>query len=354
VGAATYLFLRRVTRDGWRSYLATIAVAIGTMILPFSTLFFGHTLAAAALFVAFLMAVRWRHSDARSRPWYFCRLGAALGFAVVTEYPAVLAAVPIFLYALVPRRSEPGKHLPAASIAALLAGGVLPLTLYLAYNTICFGGPFSVGYAHEATAVFRETHATGVLGMKFPRPEVLYYLTLHPIRGLFLQSPVLLASIAGLYLMARSAEWRLEALLVSLIVVAFLLMNAAFAWWWGGWTFGPRHLIPTLWFLAVPLVFLPRRLSPTIAFLVVLSAVQMGIATASNPLVPDLAAKQIDQHGIASVFSPSPIFDQCLPMLGRQEYANNLGRLVGLPGAASLLPLVAAWIGVTALVRRWA
>jgi 4-amino-4-deoxy-L-arabinose transferase-like glycosyltransferase len=351
-GAMVFAFLFRITGDTWQSYLATIGIALGTMVLPFSTLLFGHTLAAACLLAAFLMAVGWRRSSQPAGARYFAALGFLLGFAILTEYTAALGAVPVLLYLFASGAVEPRRHLSRASGLALLLGFAIPLALYSAYSMACFGSPFTTGYIHEADEAFRATHAVGVVGVSRPRLDVLYYLTLHPIRGIFLQSPVLLASVAGLAVMAMRREWRAEALLVSLIVAAFFLMNAGFGWWWAGWTFGPRLLIPMLWLLALPLAFVSPRLMTVLSSLIAMALVQMMVATAGNPLVSDAAAIQIDQAGIQSMLGPSPIYDQCRPMLMRGEYADNLGRRAGLQNAASLLPLAAAWLVTTVLASR--
>lgn len=351
-GAMLYAFLFRTTGDTWRSYLATISIAVGTMVLPFSTLLFGHTLAAACLLVAFLMAVGWRRSDQPNRVHYFAALGLLLGLAILTEYTAALAAVPVLLYLFVSGAIGPRRRLARSSIAAVLVGFAVPLALYAAYSIACFGSPFTTGYIHEADEAFRATHAVGVVGVSRPRLDVLYYLTFHPIRGIFLLSPVLLVSLAGLAAMASRREWRAEALLVAVIVAAFFLMNAGFGWWWAGWSFGPRLLIPMLWLLALPLVFVSPRLVPVLSILIAASVVQMVVATAGNPLVSDAAAMQIDRAGIQSIFGPSPIYDQCLSMLKRDEYTDNLGYRIGLVNAASLLPLIAAWIVTTVVAGR--
>jgi 4-amino-4-deoxy-L-arabinose transferase-like glycosyltransferase len=351
-GTILYVFLIRITGDGWRSYLATIAVALGTMVLPFSTLLFGHALAAGCLIVAFLMAASWRRSTRPARKVYFAGLGFLLGFAILTEFTAALGAVPILLYVFVSRAGDPRRHLSASSAAALATGFAIPLALYITYSLACFGSPLSTGYTYEADAAFRATHAVGVVGVSRPRLEVLYYLTFHPIRGIFLQSPILLVSLAGLYDMAKHREWRLEALVVGAIVAAFFSLNAGFGWWWAGWTFGPRLLIPMLWFLALPLVFVSPRLMPVLSILILVSTIQMLIPVAGNPLVSDAAAVNINRFGIHRVTGPSPIYQQCLPILQRGEYTDNLGRRAGLQHAASLLPLVAAWVAVTVIARR--
>jgi hypothetical protein len=56
-------------------------------------------------------------------------LGLLLGFAILTEYTAALAAVPVLLYLFTSGAIEPRRRLSRASIAALLLGFALPLAL---------------------------------------------------------------------------------------------------------------------------------------------------------------------------------------------------------------------------------
>jgi len=71
---------------------------------------------------------------------------------------------------------------------------------------------------------------------------------LSPSRGLFVFSPWALLALAALpATAARIAAFPvLRSVLLGL--VAFALVNASYAVWWGGWSFGPRY-----WTEAMPL-----------------------------------------------------------------------------------------------------
>ena len=84
----------------------------------------------------------------------------------------------------------------------------------------------------------------------------LWSITFHPCRGLFLQSPILLLALPG-FLRIPHTFWR-EGAVVLYSMAALLLLNAGYYMGWGGSSFGPRHLIPMLPFLAIPLVFYNR------------------------------------------------------------------------------------------------
>ena len=80
---------------------AAVALGAGTLILPFSTLFFSHVLSAMLAFAAF--AVLWRERAGPPRLLLVAAAGALAGFAIATEYPLGLAAVVLGVYAM--RRS---------------------------------------------------------------------------------------------------------------------------------------------------------------------------------------------------------------------------------------------------------
>jgi hypothetical protein len=178
-------------------------------------------------------------------------------------------------------------------------------------------------------------------GIGWPRLSTLYYITVHPFRGLFVQSPVLLLAFAGFAFMWKIPRWRVECALAAFSLLTFLLVNSSLTLWYGGSTFGPRYLIPMLPFLSLPLSFLPRRWLPLMSALTVISIANMFIATAGNPLVPGFEFRKLLDQGATwiSYFGYSSIYGESLRVLMRGEYARNLGMLVGLRGLSSLVPL---------------
>src|SRR5207302_6400486 len=103
---------------------------------------------------------------------------------------------------------------------------------------------------------------------------------------LYVQCPVLLATLPGYVRLLRERRWRAEGLVAAVSLAALLWMNAGYFVWWAGSSFGPRYLIPALPFQCLPLLFVPRRLAPAAAALAALSVLQMLVVTAADPLVP--------------------------------------------------------------------
>jgi len=180
--------------------------------------------------------------------------------------------------------------------------------------------------------------------LSFPG-DVLFYETFHPAQGIFWQSPVLIMMLVGGYMMLSTKQFRVEFALAAFACGAYLLLNAGYFLWWGGDSFAPRHVIPMLPFLCLPLVFVPRKLFPVVIVLTFVSMVQMGIVVASKVLIQDDFIATLSSSGF---FAHSAIYDYCLQQLIDGNFAWNLGQAVfGLKGWVSLLPLALIVAGAT-------
>jgi hypothetical protein len=82
--------------------------------------------------------------------------------------------------------------------------------------------------------------------------------------------------------------------------------------WWGGYSLGPRHLIPVLPFFSLLMIFVPERFKVPWIILCMISCGQMLVAAASNMLVPDDMVANIASSGF---FAYSNIYSYCLQQL---------------------------------------
>jgi hypothetical protein len=344
--ALGYLFivLERVGLE--RRLAAGIALLTGlaTPVWPFATVYFGHALAAASLTAAFAMVLDRRHAR---RPWTAgarVGLGALLGFSTIAEFPAAPAAAVLALYYLFDARERGDTGLARTWLLPAAGGLALP-ALQLAYNAACFASPFSLGYGNLAEPQFRVYHAYGFLGIGVPDLRVLYYLTVHPVRGIFAQSPILAAGLVGLCLAVRRRRWRPEAIVCLLVFAIALFTNAGFSAWWGGFSFTARHLVAAMPFLMVGLAFVPRRTWPLVAALAVVSAAQMLIAVVGGPLTSDVELRQMLDVSLGAVAAHgSPIWTQIWPGLFADppRLSASVARLLGLHGLGEVVPYLLA------------
>ena len=118
---------------------SAVVLGLGTLMLPFATLYFSHALSACLVFAAFALLLRERQGLGSVR--LVAAGGLVAGFSIVTEYPNAIAASVLFLYTCARPR---GWLRRGAAYGAGLLAGVTPLLVYQ-YST--FGSLTRVSYA---------------------------------------------------------------------------------------------------------------------------------------------------------------------------------------------------------------
>jgi hypothetical protein len=343
-GTLIYLMSEQLTGSKLQGYVTTVSITLGTMFFPFSMVFFGHQLSASILFCAFFMIFQIKTRPDLYTNGYLFVVGFLLAFSLITEYLAIVIVVLLIIYYFhVVWKEKSFRNIQ--SIAIPIVGGLIPVGILLAYNALCFGNPLSIGYQHLKDPFFQESMGQGLMGIHWPQSGNLFYLTVHPAMGLFWQSPVLIMALVGMYFMFQVKQYRVEALIVTIAFLGFLLINSGYYLWWGGWSFGPRHLIPAIPLLCLPLCFVPRSLLLFTIILGLFSVAQMFIVAASQVLTPEESIIRIAELGY---FQYSSIYSYCLKQLLEGAYASNLGhQILGLENMESLLPVILAVVGVT-------
>lgn len=244
--AALFDLALGLTGSAGGALVAALGYALGSPIWGWSTTVLGHA-AVAALYVLALWAA-WRVTQgAKPRPGLAALAGLALGWAVVVEYQAVLAGSALGLFAL--WRFWP---LPARwrLIGALVGGGAIGLLPLFGYNLVAFGTPFRLGY--QGVVGFDGMNQ-GLFGLTAPSPRVLWEVAGGTRRGLFWVAPVLVLAPLGLRDLITARSTRAIGIAASVGAVAVLLVNAAYVYWDGGNSTGPRHAMPAVGMLALGL-----------------------------------------------------------------------------------------------------
>jgi len=328
MGVLMYRLLARFTPRRWPRTLVVLGYGLLTPAFAYAGAFYGHQLSAACLFGAFyLMFVGTKPLSTRS----LLAVGLLLGYSVITEYPSVLIVGILFLYACY-RLNNRWRIGWVILTGALIAAG------WMTYNAAIFGSPFELGYSHSE--LWTDQHETGFMSLTWPHWEALWGITFSPFRGLFMLSPLLLLAMPGFALWWNSGEHRPELWVTLTSVLAMFLFNSSSIMWWGGFAIGPRYLLPMLPFMVLPILFVFReRRNRTwmrvlsIALFAWSLIATWGLTLAGQAFPPDTLR--------------NPLGEYAWPNWQMGNIARNLGMVLHLSGAISLLPLL---VGVTALL----
>jgi hypothetical protein len=265
--------------------MSAIALGLGTMVLPFSTMYFSHIPAAAASFAAFALLVRERDGPLRS-PALFAA-GLLAGVAVVFEYPTALIGLVLGGYVL----SVGPRLVRGAAYAAGAVVGALPLFVY---HWRVYGSPFHTPYDDVVAIPGSSGHdvvgsnGEGILGVTAPRFSDMVNLLVGDDRGLLILSPIVVAGVVGLVLIWRAGR-RAEALTCLAVGAAMLVYNSGytpvFGEIWGGGTPGPRLLLTSLPFVMLGAGVAFRRAPLAVLALLVASTALYAAATVTYPRI---------------------------------------------------------------------
>lgn len=219
------------------SSVAGLLLIMGTPLMSYSKLAYGHTLAASLSMIGVLLILRARESE---KEQYRVFLGAFLcALSISADYMAVFWGLPL----AVALGMDVYHHRRWQALQLALAGALLGILPLCAYHDAAFGTPWSTGYHHSATPEFAAKHAQGLLGLTLPSLKGVYALLLAPGGGLLWWMPLVLLGAWGLWQeQASSFKTRFEGRLFLSIFVFGLLVNLGLNFE-GGWRVGPRYLL---------------------------------------------------------------------------------------------------------------
>jgi hypothetical protein len=293
---------------------------------------------------------------------YAWTLGAWTGLSVLSELQAAVPASFIVMLALANARDR-GWRETAVTAMRIVAGGLLAGAVLLVHNTLAFGSPLHVGYG-VADSPIGQLHA-GFFGLTGPTWWRLREILTGSYRGLLPLSPLIAVTPIGLVLLARMPSRGRSVLVAAAVATFYLLFNASYYYWEGGWAYGPRQMMPALPFLAIGLAPLWDtwkrwgRVVLSAAWLWGAALTLIAVSTTPQPPAPDLQAPVREllwpafKDGDLSLNNQSFVTERAQRDLlrGHRELhaAWNLGQLAGLEGLPSLVPLGLVWL-VAALV----
>ncbi len=331
--AAFYRLLRRLGRTPAAAVGWSLALTLATPLWPYSTQLWGAPMAAACEILAMNCLIP-AGTGRQSYRWG----GMWCGLAALTDYMAFAFAAGMLLFvALRDRRM----------IVDFLLGSLPFALLFAGYHWYCFGSPFRPATAFNNPVFLSESG--GIAEM--PSLSRIFKLWFAPGRGIFTQTPLLLAAWVGWDACRRKPELRTAGMVTLGIFLTMTLINAGFNGWHGGETSSPRYLIPALplaAFAGAVTDWKNRTLRTTMIVLGVLSFTGMMGLAFTSPM--DVQAQTFPILHSLWMMANGAIFACNLPRLYGtspqwetiREYSSfNFGTIAfDLTGTASLLPIL--------------
>jgi hypothetical protein len=357
---ARRLGTRSTVRD---AVVVALIFGLATPMWCYATLFMSHAMVSALLVGAYrgALAVDDAAMSVRRRRVIASLIGLALGWAIITEYPVAIPAAIVGGLAVWQVRKHGRRE--ALWVGAALVGGIsVAAAVLLIYNAVAFGSPFQLGYS--GVTDFPGMKA-GVMGVTYPKWHVLGELLVGHFRGLLRLSPVLALAPLGLAFAIRERKTRAAGIVAAAIVAYYLLFNAAYFYWNGGFSYGPRHMAPALAFAVLGLVPLwtcrPARLRIVLRVAIVALAgfgATLSLAAVATTAQPSMFEPKPIENIIWPAFTSGRLalnhqsIDQHDADADQPQAAWNLGQQVGLDGFGSLVPLAILLIAGTAAAVR--
>lgn len=329
--------------------LTIVNLVLGSSTLAYLHVFSGH--AIAALGTALCAAVLWCPRPPENSRRDDVIMGLAAALVVASEYPGLLAVLPLLLARLWQRRTA-----LLQSALGLLAGGLVPTLLTMWAHTAMFGAPHKTGYSFIENRHYRALHQNAFFGIGMPKLDPLVASLFSPEVGLFFFTPLLILGVPAALALARRPRApgnRVAALCTVVGTAAMLAFIAGHAGWRGGWVVGPRYISELVGLLIVPCTLWlsthahRRWLIPALLTATVLAVVHSGLGGLMFPHFSEVYKNPVYAFALpmwADGFSP----DTWLLWLGAPARLSALwlGGLLIAPVLTAVWPLVRTRYGV--------
>jgi hypothetical protein len=248
-----YFIARRLKVTKAAAAFAGLSFALATFSLSYSLTLTQHHLSTLLILLSLFLAGN------KPSSLNLGLIGLLYGFGILVDIPNALLLLPVFMFAAAKtinlKTTSKSVKITLQPGLALLILGLLPfLALFGYYNLKTSGSPLVLAqlsgrnhdfYVNEPANLSKENSSTPDPLQLHTRYQLsgISTLVLTPERGLFYYSPVLLLGLAGLYYLLKRSNP--EAQVAAAIILINLFFYTLFYDPAGGWSFGPRYLIPT-------------------------------------------------------------------------------------------------------------
>ena len=247
-----FVLARRLGASTSASLLSGLIFLAASNALAYSTTFTQHHMTAALILASLVLA------SAKTSLTNSFLFGLFTGLGILVDLPNFLFQIPILIFFA---RRYLSLHHFNRKILPFIPGIAIPICLLFWYNWQTTGSPFRlaqfIGRAREFVTSPSSTQ-TPSSSRKFSLPydsrkqlNGLYILLFSNERGWLYYFPVVTIGILGLALALKTKSTNSIALISITVILLILVSYSMFGDPWGGWSFGPRYLIPAFAVISV-------------------------------------------------------------------------------------------------------
>lgn len=306
MGILTVFLVAKLARyfgsEYWQSIFAGMLFLLATNALSYTQTLTQHLPSTFILLSAILIALSTQTAYKNTL------FGLLFGLALLIDIPNVFMFLPIVLYLGL-------KHISIINAAQKISiqirllvlyiiVGVLPMIMIFGwYNQATTGSPTliaqTVGRVSYEEAMLPKTtqdkkeesiYDTHLALNTRKLIQGLYILIVSDERGILYYQPIVIIGILGILMLYRRRQFYNELLLTVSIISVNFLIYMMFGDPWGGWSYGPRYLIPATSLLCIfigPFITLTTKkfiYSPLILLLALYSLFvsTLGVVTTNN------------------------------------------------------------------------
>ena len=257
-----YLVSRKFNVSRALSIISGLIFAFATSAMAYSNTLTQHHLSVSLLLLGVLNAAAAKRNFINN-----LLFGLIAGASVLVDIPNLFMMLPIGFYILVKNFAvesvgEKLKLKMKLSVVALLLGVIPMFGLFGWYNYQTTGSFTKLAQSVGRTDIFAtdeikqvnkeaNARAAGTTPPVVPfetRAQLngFYILLISDERGIFYYNPIVLFGILGLLLAVKNKIRENLSIVILSIVMVNILLYSMFGDPWGGWSFGPRYLIPSI------------------------------------------------------------------------------------------------------------
>lgn len=311
-----YLISRKFNVNRALSIISGLIFGFATSAMAYSNTMTQHHLSVFLILLAILNA-----SEKRN---FFNNLtfGLIAGAGALVDIPNVFMMAPIGLYIFaknfsLEKQTEKLKLKIKLSLITLAIGLVPMLALFGWYNLQTTGSYTKLAQSIGRTDIFatdeiKEINKEANSRTAKTAPPIVpfetrmqlngfYILLISDERGIFYYNPIVIFGILGLILAIKNKIRDGLAVLISSVVLVNVLLYSMFGDPWGGWSFGPRYLIPSIALLSTGIGFaLSKTLrNPLVILLFVPTLIYSALVNTLGSVTTNLVPPKVEALNLA-------------------------------------------------------